>query len=111
MNNLALDKEEVPEASSWVAHMRRRHGIRPNESTTWFVEVEQARINGKLVYDHDVKWFSRSPGDALAWAELYADDARKVGIGRWVLETYGDGENSPRNLLVVPNLDEEGCDE
>lgn len=102
MKTLAEDRDEMPDNAGrrWVERARRARGIRANEATCWFVDKEQ---NG----DHADIWLGSSPGDALATAECYANNAaHRDGIGRWTLEVFGDGENTPLVLVVYPMLDE-----
>lgn len=103
MNTLAEDYEEMADDAGrrWVARQRREHGIGPDEATCWFVDIEQNN-------DADTKWLGRSPGDAIAVAQSYGNNAaHRDGLGRWTLEVWGDGENTPRILRVYPRFDEQ----
>ena len=104
MRNLREDYDECENETqrSWVYRARRGSGIGKDEGACWFVSVEQGT-------DHDTKWFSRSPTDALDWAGGYASGryAPQRGLGLWTLEVYGDGENPPLMLRVHPVLDED----
>lgn len=109
MNTLALDLEEVDHEHQrrWVRGHRRAHGIRHDEATCWFVDVETKDLEtGKE--DRDTKWLGSSPGDALDFAEsLGCNAAHRDGTGRWTLEVFGDGVNAPTILRVYPRLDEQ----
>jgi hypothetical protein len=106
MNNLMADREEMETAAGkrWVATMRRRYGIRPNEAACWFAYKEQEMAG---TWDRNMETLGRSPADVLAYAECLASGARhRFGLGTWILETWGDGETRPLYLRVYPMLDD-----
>lgn len=111
MRTLAEDRDEVntDEQRRWIARARRGRGILPHQGALWFVRTEQDFIDGAATYDCHDEWFGTSPGDAIYFAEAWAltrNARRRDGIGRWTLDVYGDGENSPLMLTIVPMLDE-----
>jgi hypothetical protein len=112
MRNLVEDLAELADERQrhWARRVRREYGIKLNEPATWVAEMTQSRINGRDVNDRNMVTLGPSPGDVLSEAADYADGraARRDGVGRWTLEVFGDGENSPLVLTVYPHLDEEG---
>ena len=109
MRNLAEDLDEVsdPKRKAWVRRRRADACLGREQATCWFAEVE----SGPLGADYET-WgifMGSSPGDVLFWAEAHAEGvgyARREGLGSWILEVHGDGENRPTRLRVVPHWDE-----
>jgi hypothetical protein len=112
VRNLDEDRDEMDTESgrAWVRQSRAAYGIKHDEGATWVVRVSQDKVNGEFIHDYHELFLGPSPGDVLSLAVTHAEvvGGRRTHTGRWILETFGDGENSPVIMRVIPVLDEEG---
>lgn len=107
MRNLAEDREEMADDAGrrFVQRARCTRGIRPDEPSCWFVDIEQEWLDPRA-FDSDTVWLGCSPGDAVSFLDGLASSGRRVGVGYATLEVFGDGVNGPTVARVYPRLDE-----